>query len=94
MDIEKELIKRFAEAIKKSFEPCPLIGPKWLVRLPEGKSADFRYMGMPKLAKATGKHIESVVKHVIRNLDLSGLNASISVDPEGLVDVKIKPPKE
>lgn len=71
--IEQELSDRFVSAIKKSFEPCPLIGPKWFRFHPRNSTWDFVFVGLPKLAKAAGKKLNITTVMVRKNVDLSGL---------------------
>lgn len=85
MDTQSVLSERFAQAIRKCFDPCPLIGPKW-VRACEGPAAGaFEFVGVSKLAKATAKQPAAVAQMLCRNLDLSGL----ALQPPTIVNDRI-----
>lgn len=86
-DLKKQLTDRFAKGIRKTFTPCPLIGPKWMQEFPKGKPADFRFFGMRKLAKATGRPLEKVVQLVMRNVTLDGLGVEWDIKQGCLIDI-------
>jgi hypothetical protein len=73
MNTEQVLRQRFHDAIRKSFEPCPLVGPKWFNYDTQGELPSFQFTGMSKLAKAVGMRIDFVAQKVFDNLNLRGL---------------------
>ena len=77
MDMQKLLTDRFVQAIKKSFAPCPLIGPKWFRLLAEDRPPRFCFSGSRKLAKATKDSPEAIVQRLLDNLDLSDLEVNV-----------------
>lgn len=88
--LNEQITDRFVKAIKKSFIPCPLIGPKWLQEYPRGRPADFRFIGLPKLAKATGRSVEKTRQIVMKNLSLTDLRVDMKIVKDGYVDMNVK----
>jgi hypothetical protein len=87
--IQEELTQRFVAAIRKSFQPCPLIGPKWF-QLVEGPPPQFQFTALGKLAKAVCKNPLRVAQTVARNLDLGGLPVAEVVPGESGITVNLK----
>ena len=81
------LKERFVKGIRKSFQPCPLIGPKWLQAYPYGRPADFRFFGIRKLAKATGRPTQKVVQMLMRNVSFAGLDVDVEIKGGLLIDI-------
>ena len=80
MDIETTIKERIIKAIRQAFsKSCPLIGDKWFKHHRKGKPADFEFTGMPKLSKATSLKVDAVTRYVLKNLDLSDLNVTMTV---------------
>lgn len=93
-DIEKLLTERFTSAIRKSFAPCPLIGPKWFRLNSGGRPADFQFVGLRKLAKAIGRGPKAIGLAVMRNLDLHGLGvADVKLTGDDVVNVFLQKAK-
>ena len=91
MDLEKTLKKQFVASIKKTFiERCPLIGDKWFIFYPKGKPADFKFTGVPKLAKATSINPSSVAKFIVKNLSLKGIGADVEITEKHDILVHLK----
>ncbi len=93
-NLKKQLTDRFAKGIRKSFKPCPLIGPNWLREFPKGRPADFRFFGVGKLSKAIGCPPAKIVKIMMRNVSLADLDVSVKVLPEWwMIDINrnVKP---
>lgn len=91
--IEQELTDRFIAAIKKSFEPCPLIGPKWFRFHPRKSTWDFVFVGLPKLAKAGGKKLNITSVMIRKNVNLTGLPiAETKFDEDGKVYIRFQKP--
>ena len=86
------LIDAFTEAIRKSYTPCPLIGPKWFQFFPEESPARFRFAGTRKLAKATTRPPERVLARLLGNLNLGELDVEIRTTTDLMVDVLVKQP--
>jgi hypothetical protein len=86
-DLKKELTDRFVKGIRKSFMPCPLIGPKWLQAYPNGKPADFRFFGVRKLAKAIGRPPGTIVQILMKNVNLNGLDVDVEIKQGVLLDI-------
>jgi len=89
--VENELFDvlkdRFIKGIRKSFQPCPLIGPKWLQQFPYGRPADFRFFGVRKLAKATGHPINHVLRVLTQNVSFEGLDVEVEIRGGMLIDI-------
>jgi len=78
-ELKKELTERFVKGIRRSFTPCPLIGPKWLQEFPNGKPADYRFYGIRKLAKAIGQSSDKIMQTVLKNTSFKGLNIDVKI---------------
>lgn len=78
-ELKKELTERFVKGIRRSFTPCPLIGPKWLQEFPNGKPADYRFYGIRKLAKAIGQNSDKILQTVLKNISFKGLNIDVKI---------------
>jgi len=92
MDIRKRLDERFAKAVKKALPfRTPLIGPKWL-RPPQKGQADFEFVGIPKLAKATGEDGRYIAEKVLKNLNVDGLNVDVELRDDLLVNITLRKP--
>jgi arginyl-tRNA synthetase len=79
-DLHETLKKRFEDAIRAAFRPAPLIGPNWLRAFPNGKPADFRFFGVPKLAKAQGAPPEAILKTLMKQVSLAGLPVDVKLN--------------
>lgn len=89
-ELNKQITERFVKAVKKSFKPCPLIGPKWLQEYSKGNPADFRFIGIPKLAKAIGRSVEKTRQILMRNLSLKGLDVDMEIVKGIYIDINAK----
>jgi hypothetical protein len=89
-ELSKQITERFVKAIQKSFKPCPLIGPKWLQEYPNGNPADFRFVGIPKLAKATGRSVDKARQILVKNLTLTGLSVDMEIVKGIYIDINAK----
>ena len=78
---------RFIKGIRKSFQPCPLIGPKWLQQFPYGRPADFRFFGVRKLSKATGHPINHILRVLTQNVSFEGLDVEVEIRGGMLIDI-------
>jgi hypothetical protein len=89
--VENELFDvlkdRFIKGIRKSFQPCPLIGPKWLQKFPYGRPADFRFFGVRKLSKATGYPINHILRVLTQNVSFEGLDVEVEIRGGMLIDI-------
>lgn len=83
-----ELQDRFVRAIKKSFKPCPLIGPKWFLPNPPGVAADYQFAGCNKLSKAMGMNPKIIVANIIKHLNLSDMQVAIEVTADHKINLK------
>ena len=88
-DMKIEMEKRLNKAIADTFSPTPLIGPKWLQQFPNSKPADFRYFGIPKLAKAAGMPVPQTMYKIMRHRDLGGLGVRMYSTQDGLIDIYV-----
>ena len=88
--LNEQIADCFVKAIRKSFTPCPLIGPKWLQEYPKGKPADYRFVGIPKLAKATGRSVDKTRQILMKNLSLKGLDVDMEIVKDCYVDMNVK----
>jgi len=92
MATQDQIKDRFTRAIKKSFRPCPLIGPKWFRFYASGEPADFQFIGCQKLAKAMGKDPRFVAQTIIRNLYLRDIDAAIEMTADARISLRFKKP--
>lgn len=88
-EMKQELEKRLSKAIHGSFSPPPLVGPKWLQQYPNSKPADFRYFGIPKIAKAIGIPRQQAMYRIMRHLDLGGLGVRMYSTQDCMIDVYV-----
>lgn len=86
-ELKMELTERFVKGIRRSFTPCPLIGPKWLQEFPNGRPADYRFYGIRKLAKAIGQPSDKILKTVLKNTSFKGLNVDVKIVGGIYVDI-------
>jgi hypothetical protein len=86
-DRHQRLSGKFIQAIKESFDPCPLVGHKWFKTDPSGTDADFAFETR-NLAKAMGMKPSLVAKIVLRRVRLEneGARARVSKDGDILLD--------
>ncbi len=86
-DRHERLSDKFIQAIKESFDPCPLVGRKWFKTHTRGTPADFTFETR-NLAKAMGMKPSLVAKIVLRRVRLDNESARARVSREGdiLVD--------
>jgi hypothetical protein len=95
MDIEDKLKRRFSQAIRRSYDPCPLIGPKWFQYNPDGKPAHFQFVGGKKLAKAASGSPRMALRRVLKNLNVRDLNARAEIVGQEIhVHIEGPPPRE
>jgi hypothetical protein len=100
MDWKEALKARFVDAIRQVYPaPTPLIGEKWFYFPPAGVSRaaaaqsgsarppDFQFLGVRKLAKATGIPVDKVVKHLIRQLNFRRVDARVEIEEEWKINV-------
>lgn len=85
------LEERFAQAVRKCFQPCPLIGPKWLKAYPKGRPADFQWVGGPKVAKAVGRQVWPVTNQILKTLDRRGIDAEFEITRSARINVHLRP---
>ena len=88
-DISEMLTERFKQAVAKSFEPCPLIGPKWFRYCETAVPPYFQFTGVTKLAKATGIKRTMVSQRIVEHLDVSDLDVVVSVSEEFNINVRV-----
>lgn len=89
LQLKNELTKRFVAGIRKSFSPCPLIGPKWLQGFPGGRPADLRFFGVRKLAKALGQPAEQITGILLKNVSFEGLDVDV-LPRDDVIDIHQK----
>jgi hypothetical protein len=87
-ELRQTLADRFAQGIRKTFSPCPLIGPKWMQTCPKGKPADFQYIGIRKLAKAIGCSPGRILQKIMPNISLGDLDVDVQVTDDFTVLIK------
>jgi len=90
MTLHEKLRQRFVDAIRKCYQPCPLIGERWFALHENATPPYFQFSGTGKLAKALGSHPSSVARKVAAALDLSDLDGEVSVADDGKINVKFK----
>lgn len=89
MDIEQILKSRLIEAIKKSLNPCPLIGEKWFKFRPGGNPAHMIFIGVAKLSKASKCRPERLSNTIVDKFNRDGINVSIWAKGDGTILVKV-----
>lgn len=96
MDLQKFIKDRFVASIRLTFpHPTPLIGERWFVfmpNLPKGQRLYFQFLGVAKLAKATGMDTKTVGQLLLRNLDLRPLVAEVELNAQNRIDLRLIPP--
>ncbi|MHC4983695.1 MAG: hypothetical protein ACYTF6_11110 [Planctomycetota bacterium] len=90
MDGEQQLIERLKDAIRKSLPRCPLVGPKWFCYEADSKRELLRFVALNKLVKATGMRPQALADRIVKNLDLSGLEAEVRVSPKYEIQLRVK----
>lgn len=78
---------RFGKGIRKSFKPCPLIGPKWVQAHPNGKPADFQFLGVRKLAKAMGFSPAKILTTLTDAVRLDDLDLDVTVTDDFVIQM-------
>lgn len=87
-ELEQSIKDRFIDAIRKTFpHPTPLIGERWFVFSPNGKPADFQFMGVNKLAKATAMAPKRIAQMLIKNLDLGAIPALVEMTVDNRINL-------
>lgn len=92
MELHDLLKERFVLAIRKSFRPCPLIGEKWFLCPPDGKPADFQFVGCNKLAKAMGIRPCVIAQTIVKNLLLTDLKAAVEITADAWINLRLQQP--
>lgn len=90
MDVGELLTARFTKAVRKSFDPCPLIGPKWFRYRGDAVPPYFQFTGAKSLAKATSSTPERVAQRIVRNLDMDGIGAEVEITGDSRISVKFR----
>lgn len=85
--VEDKLRSRFQAAVIKMDTPPPLASPRWLKHYPNGKPADFRFIGAPRIAKAIGKQTDKVVRDLIQTVKIDDLLLEAKVRSNGWIDL-------
>lgn len=89
-ELRETLNERLVAGIRRSFTPCPLIGPNWLQWFPDGKPAEFRFFGVRKLAKALGQPAGAVMAALMKNVSFEGLEIDIRLQEGVFIDIDRK----
>ncbi len=85
MDFEDKLREKLARAVRDMIKPPVLFGPKWLRRRPKAKAGDFEFLGVPKIAKATGKSTKRIAEMLLKRLEPEKMGLTVKVGADGLV---------
>lgn len=93
MITEKDLWERIDRAIRELIKPPVLTSQRWLRHYPNGKPADFQFMGTLKLAKATGKDVHRIAGMLLRRLDPEGVGLTAEVAADGVINFRKKKPR-
>jgi hypothetical protein len=92
----EQLDKVIGDAIRDTFKPPILIGPKWLRDRSQGAPTDFQFIGMPKIAKATSNNLRGIAVFLLKKMDVASLGLRYELLDDGTVnftDLKsAKPP--
>ena len=94
MTIDKVLTTRFTEAIRKSFNDCPLIGKSWFQWNGNAEPPFFRFTGAKKLAKASLTKPGEIVRRILRHLDTDGLDVEVKVTAGCDINVLCRTPSQ
>ena len=92
MSTEKDLWERIEKAIGEMIKPPVLTSPTWLRHFPEGRPADFQFMGTLKIAKATGKDVHRIAAKLLKQLDLESLGREAEVAADGVINIRKRRP--
>ncbi len=84
-ELRQKIADRFTKGIRKSFSPCPLIGPKWVQAHPKGKPADFRFLGVRKLAKAMGFPPAKILNTLMAAVKLDDLDLDVDITNDFII---------
>jgi hypothetical protein len=84
-ELRQKIAERFTKGIRKSFSPCPLIGPKWVQAHPKGKPADFRFLGVRKLAKAMGFPPAKILNTLMAAVKLDDLDLDVDITNDFII---------
>jgi len=79
-----KLEKMFTQAVNDAIRPPVLIGPKWLRPMSAGR---FQYLGMPKIAKATGRSVERITQRILKGVDLDSVGLTATISKDGVVSI-------
>lgn len=71
--LESELRTRFADAIRTLSKPPILVGPSWLCPDGSARPGTFRFVGIPKIAKAIKRPPKVVHDLLLKRLKLEEL---------------------
>ena len=91
MDIRQLIRQRFTQAIAKSYQPCPLIGPSWFRFRPASEPTSFQFTGCQKLAKALCRTPARVAQKIVANLCLDGIAADVKITEDDKIILNFKP---
>jgi len=93
MNLEDKLRDKLAGAVRDMIKPPVLFGPKWLRPRPRGKAGHFEFLGLPKIAKATGKPPKRIAEMLVKRLEPEKMGVTVTVTPDGLMIIsKVKQP--
>ena len=88
MDMLEELTGRFTAAIREALpKKTPLIGTRWVQRTGKKNSGHFRFIGCPKLAKATKSRPRRMADRIVGCLRVDDLNVNVEVSDDGIISV-------
>ncbi len=88
--LEDQIRSRLDDAVRTLFKPPILIGPQWLKAYPNGRPADFQYLGIVKVTKASGKSLQRVRDKILQHARLETLGVTVTVDETGVLNINAK----
>ena len=90
--ISEQIKERIIAAIAKSYQPCPLIGPKWF-QTPQTGHVGFEFVGAGKLAKAVHRTKQEVCRDIMANFDVVKFPAALVLKNGPTIQVIPQEPK-
>lgn len=88
-DLKSRLNDRLQKAIRQTFDPCPLLTDRWLQSLQSSGGKVYRFIGVRKLAKATGRSVEKTFAMLVPRIRFDDLG--VTMETAGSSDLIFRP---
>jgi hypothetical protein len=88
-DLKSRLNDRLRKAVRQTFDPCPLITERWLQSLQSRREVGYRFIGVRKLAKATGRSVEKTLAMLLPRVRFDDLGVTMEI--AGASDLIFRP---